>query len=84
MAESSLDSLRQTRDARVEWRAYELRPAGSEVLPPEVEAVHRQATGTCCHVGIRRGERSLSCGVCAERSGLDRLRGSKVSSSRDL
>ncbi len=42
MAESSLDSLRQTRDARVEWRAYELRPAGSEVLPPEVEAVHRQ------------------------------------------
>ncbi len=42
MAESSLDSLRQTRAVQVEWRAYELRPAGSPELPPEVEAVHRQ------------------------------------------
>src|SRR5688500_7481299 len=42
MAESSLDSLRQTRDVQVEWRAYELRPQGSAGLPPEVEAVHRQ------------------------------------------
>ena len=42
MAESSLDSLRLTREVQVEWRAYELRPAGSEALPPEAEAVHRK------------------------------------------
>ena len=42
MAESSLDSLRQTRDVQVEWRAYELRPEGTPPLPPEVEAAHRQ------------------------------------------
>ncbi len=42
MAESSLDSLRQTRAVQVQWRAYELRPAGSPELPPEVEAVHRK------------------------------------------
>lgn len=42
MAESGLDSLRMTRDVQVEWRAYELRPAGAEALPPEVEAVHRR------------------------------------------
>jgi predicted DsbA family dithiol-disulfide isomerase len=42
MAESSLDSLRQTREVQVDWRAYELRPAGSPELPPEVEAVHKK------------------------------------------
>ena len=42
MAESSLDSLRQTRDAQVEWRAYELRPAGTPPMPPEAEAAFRQ------------------------------------------
>ena len=42
MAESSLDSLRQTREVQVEWRAYELRPEGSPSLPPDVEAAHRK------------------------------------------
>jgi predicted DsbA family dithiol-disulfide isomerase len=42
MAESSLDSLRQSREVQVEWRAYELRPAGTPPLPPEVEAAHRR------------------------------------------
>jgi len=42
MAESSLDSLRQMRAVDVEWRAYELRPADSPPIPPEVEAVHRK------------------------------------------
>jgi predicted DsbA family dithiol-disulfide isomerase len=42
MAESSLDSLKQTREVEVDWRAYELRPAGSPELPPEVEAAHRR------------------------------------------
>ena len=42
MAESGLDSLRETHAIQVEWRAYELRPAG---LPPpdpeEVESFRR-------------------------------------------
>jgi predicted DsbA family dithiol-disulfide isomerase len=38
MAESGLDSLRETHAVNVEWRAYELRPEGS---PPMSEA-HRQ------------------------------------------
>lgn len=42
MAESGLDSLRQTREVQVERRAYELRPEGSPELPPEAEAAHRQ------------------------------------------
>lgn len=42
MAESSLDSLKQTRSVQVEFRAYELRPEGTPPLPPEVEAQHRQ------------------------------------------
>jgi len=42
MAESSLDSLRQTRQVEVEWRAYELRPADAPQLPPEVEAAYRK------------------------------------------
>jgi predicted DsbA family dithiol-disulfide isomerase len=42
MAESSLDSLKQTRAVQVQFRAYELRPAGTPSLPPEVEAQHRQ------------------------------------------
>jgi predicted DsbA family dithiol-disulfide isomerase len=42
MAESSLDSLRQLRVVDVEWRAYELRPEGTEPLPPETEAVYRR------------------------------------------
>lgn len=42
MAESSLDSLRQTRAVQVEWRAYELRPAGTPEMPPETEAAYRK------------------------------------------
>jgi len=42
MAESSLDSLKQTRAVRAEFRAYELRPEGTPPLPPEVEAEYRQ------------------------------------------
>jgi predicted DsbA family dithiol-disulfide isomerase len=42
MAESSLDSLRQMRVVAVEWRAYELRPAGTPPLPPDTEAVYRR------------------------------------------
>jgi predicted DsbA family dithiol-disulfide isomerase len=40
MAESSLDSLRQTRAIQVTFRAYELRPEGA-ALPPELEAQSR-------------------------------------------
>ena len=42
MAESSLDSLRLTREVQVEWRAYELRPAGTPEMPPETEAAYRK------------------------------------------
>ena len=42
MAESSLDSLRQTRVVQVQLRAYELRPEDAPPIPPEVEAQHRQ------------------------------------------
>ncbi len=42
MAESGLDSLRETHDVNVEWRAYELRPAGSEPLPPQYRERIRQ------------------------------------------
>ncbi len=42
MAESSLDSLRQRREVKVEWRAYELRPEGLPPIPPEVEAAHQK------------------------------------------
>jgi predicted DsbA family dithiol-disulfide isomerase len=42
MAESSLDSLRQTRVVQVQLRAYELRPENSPPIPPEVEALHHK------------------------------------------
>lgn len=35
MAESGLDSLRTTHAVQVEWRAYELRPAGAPPIPAE-------------------------------------------------
>lgn len=35
MAESGLDSLKQTHALRVEWRAFELRPAGAPPLSPD-------------------------------------------------
>jgi predicted DsbA family dithiol-disulfide isomerase len=41
MAESSLDSLRETRKVQIEWRAYELRPAEAPPPSPEDEARHR-------------------------------------------
>ena len=41
MAESGLDSLRETHEVEVEWRAFELRPEGTPPIPPEVEAAHR-------------------------------------------
>ncbi len=56
MAESSLDSLRETHAVEVEWRAYELRPAGSPPIPadyrqriaegwPRVQAMARERFG---------------------------------------
>jgi predicted DsbA family dithiol-disulfide isomerase len=42
MAESSLDSLRKTRDVAVEWRAYELSPDNLPPIPPEVEAAYQE------------------------------------------
>ena len=42
MAESSLDSLKQTRAVQVQYRAYELRPEGTPPIPPELEAQHRE------------------------------------------
>lgn len=41
MAESSLDSLRKTREVAVEWRAFELRPEGRFPGPPEQEMHYR-------------------------------------------
>ena len=35
MAESGLDSLRETHDLKVEWKAFELRPKGSPPIPTE-------------------------------------------------
>lgn len=35
MAASSLEALKQTHTVQVEWRAYELRPAGSPPISPE-------------------------------------------------
>jgi predicted DsbA family dithiol-disulfide isomerase len=42
MAESSLDSLRETHAIEVTFRAYELRPYNAPPLPPEVEERRRQ------------------------------------------
>lgn len=42
MAESSLDSLRQTRAVVVEWKAFELRPGGRFPGTPEQEQAYRQ------------------------------------------
>jgi predicted DsbA family dithiol-disulfide isomerase len=42
MAESGLDSLRQTREVVVEWRAFELRPGGKFPGAPEQEARYRE------------------------------------------
>lgn len=41
MAESGLDSLRETHEVKVEWRAYELRPLNMPPIPPEVEEAHQ-------------------------------------------
>ncbi|NUM45555.1 MAG: DsbA family oxidoreductase [Anaerolineales bacterium] len=35
MAESGLDSLRETHPLTIQWKAYELRPEGSPPMPPE-------------------------------------------------
>ena len=42
MAESSLDSLSQTRTVQVQFRAYELRPEGTPPIPAEIEAQYRE------------------------------------------
>ena len=42
MAESGLDSLKQTRDVVIEWKAYELRPGGKFPGTPEQEAAYRK------------------------------------------
>ncbi len=62
MAESSLDSLKQTRVVKVEFRAYELRPEGTPPLPPEVEAQYRQRVAA----GWPRVQQ-----IARERFGLD-------------
>jgi predicted DsbA family dithiol-disulfide isomerase len=41
MAESSLDSLKKTREVIVEWRAFELHPGGRFPGTPEQEARYR-------------------------------------------
>jgi predicted DsbA family dithiol-disulfide isomerase len=41
MAESGLDSLRETHAVQVEWRAFELRPEEAPPLPAEAEAAYR-------------------------------------------
>lgn len=38
MAESGLDSLRETHTLQIEWKAFELRPAGSPPIPAEYRA----------------------------------------------
>lgn len=35
MAESGLDSLRETHTINIQWKAFELRPKGSPPIPPE-------------------------------------------------
>ncbi|MBI3760944.1 MAG: DsbA family protein [Chloroflexi bacterium] len=42
MAESGLDSLRQTHEVSVEWKAFELRPGGQFPGTPEQEALYRE------------------------------------------
>lgn len=42
MAESGLDSLRQTHEVSVDWRAFELRPAEAPAPSPEQDEAHRQ------------------------------------------
>lgn len=42
MAESGLDSLRETHTLEVAFRAYELRPHNLPPLPPDVEERHRR------------------------------------------
>ena len=42
MAESGLDSLRETHAVEVTFRAYELRPSNLPPLPPEVEERHQR------------------------------------------
>jgi predicted DsbA family dithiol-disulfide isomerase len=42
LAESGLDSLRKTRDVRVEWHAFELRPGGKFPGTPEQAAQYRE------------------------------------------
>ena len=38
MAESGLDSLRETHAVSIQWKAFELRPEGSPPIPPEYRA----------------------------------------------
>lgn len=38
MAESGLDSLRETHPINIQWKAYELRPEGTPPIPPEYRA----------------------------------------------
>jgi predicted DsbA family dithiol-disulfide isomerase len=42
MAESSLDSLKQTRAIQVQFRAYELRPEGTPPIPAEIQAQYAE------------------------------------------
>jgi predicted DsbA family dithiol-disulfide isomerase len=42
MGATGLDQLRQTRPIEVALRAYELRPAGTPPMPPELEAQYRE------------------------------------------
>src|SRR5258706_6142008 len=42
MGTAGLDLLRQTRLIEVAFRAYELRPAGTPPIPPEIEAQYRE------------------------------------------
>jgi len=58
MAESGLDLLRETHTVQVEWKAFELRPAGSPPIPAEYRA------------RIRAGN-SQMLAIARERFGLE-------------
>jgi predicted DsbA family dithiol-disulfide isomerase len=42
MGEAALQTLQQSREIEIDYRAYELRPAGSPALPPAQEAAFRR------------------------------------------
>jgi len=54
MAESGLDSLRETHDVKVEWKAFELRPKGSPPISPEYREYILQSWPRVQQIGRER------------------------------